>query len=52
MVYLVIPTPQFIEDIDYYKRKKKYRKIDDDVSLIVKELENGNLIGDEIQNLH
>ncbi|MFM9276689.1 type II toxin-antitoxin system RelE/ParE family toxin [Paenibacillus jiagnxiensis] len=51
MFFTVIPTPVFIKDIEYYKKKKKYRKIEDDVSEIVSELESGNLIGDEITGL-
>ncbi len=51
MFYQVIPTPKFLEDVDFYKRKKRYTKIDDDVSRIVTELESGNLLGDEITNL-
>lgn len=51
MIYHVTPTPKFLEDIDYYKRKKHYKKIDDDVSDIVRNLENGNLLGDIITEL-
>lgn len=50
--YNVIPTSRFIEDIEYYKKKKRYRKIDDDVTEIVNELTIGNLIGDAIADLH
>jgi mRNA-degrading endonuclease RelE of RelBE toxin-antitoxin system len=48
MVFNVIPTPVFLNDVAYYKKKKKYLHIDDDVSKVVSELENGNFIGDEI----
>ncbi|MFZ3102419.1 MAG: hypothetical protein WA131_07610 [Desulfitobacteriaceae bacterium] len=51
MFYQVIPTPRFLEVVDYYKRKKRYFKIDDDISRIVVNLENGNLLGDEITDL-
>ncbi|MCI3922473.1 type II toxin-antitoxin system RelE/ParE family toxin [Paenibacillus sp. TRM 82003] len=51
MTYNVVPTDVFLSDIDYYKRKKKYKNIDDDVSDIVKELEKGNFLGDEITGL-
>jgi len=51
MTYEIIPTPVFLKDIEYYKRKKRYRKIDDDVSEIVRELETGNFVGDEINDL-
>ncbi|WP_425800810.1 hypothetical protein ACHOLT_11705 [Desulfitobacterium sp. Sab5] len=51
MDYNVTPTPKFLEDVDYYKHKKHYKKIDDDVSDIVKNLEKGNLLGDIITEL-
>lgn len=51
MTYNITPTPKFLEDIDYYKRKKHYNKIDDDISEIVTDLEKGNLLGDVITEL-
>ncbi|TBL71410.1 hypothetical protein [Paenibacillus thalictri] len=51
MLYNVIPTPVFLRDIEYYKIKKKYRHIDDDVSKVVSEIQSGNFIGDEITGL-
>ncbi|MGZ4113349.1 MAG: hypothetical protein ACXVP5_13000 [Tumebacillaceae bacterium] len=44
-------TPRFEKDVLFYKRKKRYIKIDDDINSLVEELENGNLLGDELQGL-
>ena len=52
MKYNILITPQFKKDIKYYKRKKKYLKIVDDIDTVIKELEIGNFLGDEIPNLH
>ncbi len=52
MKYNILITPQFKKDIKYYKRKKKYLKVVDDIETVIKELENGNFLGDEIPNLH
>lgn len=38
-------------DIEYYVRKKKYKKIFDDLEPVLDELEKGNLVGDKIENL-
>jgi len=51
LTYEVIITNQFEEDIKYYKRKKKFTHIEDDLDKIISELERGNLLGDEIKGL-
>lgn len=51
LIYEVYPTPQFIKDVKYYKKKKKFKHVDDDIDAVVKEIENGNLIGDEISGI-
>jgi mRNA-degrading endonuclease RelE of RelBE toxin-antitoxin system len=51
MKYEVIPTSRFEEDVWYYLKKKKFKSILNDVDEVVKELENGNLIGDSIPGL-
>ena len=40
------------EDIDYYIRRKKYRKIVDDIASILPDLEAGNLIGDRLSGFN
>lgn len=40
------------EDIDYYIRKKKYRKIIDDIASILPDLEAGNLVGDRLEGFN
>ncbi|MBQ7630511.1 MAG: hypothetical protein IJS81_09920 [Selenomonadaceae bacterium] len=47
----VISTPKFKDDIKYYMKKKRYLKINDDVSTVTDELENGNLVGDKLEDL-
>lgn len=38
-------------DIEYYVRKKKYRKIFDDLEPVLEELEKGKLVGDKLESL-
>lgn len=47
----VILTRQFKDDIKFYKRRKKYLKIDADVQPIVEELHAGNIVGDKLEGL-
>lgn len=49
MPFIIITTPRFERDLRHYRRK--YRKVERDVDAIVTELAQGNLIGDEIQDL-
>ncbi|MDT3427490.1 mRNA-degrading endonuclease RelE of RelBE toxin-antitoxin system [Paenibacillus forsythiae] len=51
MSFDVIATEQFEKDIKYYKRKKKFIHIEDDINPIIEELERGNFLGDELQGL-
>ena len=51
MEYQVITTEQFYKDIKYYKRKKKYQHIDEDIDEIIKQLEKGNFLGNEVPDL-
>lgn len=48
----VVSTPKFEADVEFYKRKKKYRKIDIDLEPVLIELENGNLVGDRLEDLN
>lgn len=47
----IILTRQFKDDIKFYKRKKKYLKIDADVKPVIKELAAGNFIGTKLEGL-
>lgn len=47
----IILTRQFKDDIKFYKRRKKYLKIDADVQPAIEELKAGNLIGDKLEGL-
>lgn len=52
MCYEVIPTKKFNDDIKFYIKKRKYTKIMDDISDTLIKLEEGELVGDEIDNLN
>lgn len=47
----IILTRQFKDDIKFYKRRKKYLKIDADIKPAIKELRTGNFIGDKLEGL-
>ena len=51
MSYDIIPTPKFEEDVKFYRRKRKYFHIDDDIDNVVIELEKGNLLGDSLTDI-
>lgn len=51
MQFEVIPTPKFQEDIKYYLKKRLFKHITEDVNLVIFEIKNGNLVGDEIPDL-
>ncbi|MBQ3725935.1 MAG: hypothetical protein IJR52_10855 [Selenomonadaceae bacterium] len=48
----IIPTKYFKNDVKFYVRKKKFLKIDADVKTVTDELEQGNLVGDKLDNLN
>lgn len=50
-MYKVIPTKHFGDNVEYYIKKKRFVHIAEDIKVVVDELEQGNLIGDEIPNL-
>ena len=41
----VIPTRNFNDNVEYYLRKKKYKKIYSDIKNVTDKLEKDNLIG-------
>ena len=41
----------FTSDVNYYRKKKRYTKINDDIKSVTNELKAGNLVGDKLQNL-
>ncbi len=47
-MYIIIPTEKFKSDIEYYENKKRFKHIEEDIGIVVKDLVTGNLIGDEI----
>lgn len=51
MCYEIIQTKKFQDDLIYYIRKKKFKHIDDDLDEIITDLEKGNLVGDNIDDI-
>lgn len=49
--YNIMVTEKFKKDFKYYVKKKNYYKLKDDMDTMVKELEEGNLVGNEIPGL-
>lgn len=47
----VKPTEYFEDNVAFYIRKKKYKKITADIKTVTDELEAGNLIGDRLTDL-
>ena len=46
-MFTIIPTERFKSDIEYYETKKKFKHIDEDIGIVVKDLVTGNLVGTE-----
>lgn len=44
-------SKKFDADIDYYIRKKKYKKILDDIESVLPDLEAGNLVGVKLEDI-
>ena len=50
MKYQVMITPRFEKDIKAYK--KRFPKIDEDMDEVINQLEKGNFLGDQINEVH
>ena len=48
----IIWTDYFLANIDFYQRKKKYKKILDDLDPVVDELKKSNFIGDRLSGFN
>jgi len=48
----IIPTRNFNDNVEFYLRKKKYKKIYSDIKTVTDELEKGNLVGDRLEGLN
>lgn len=48
----IIPTRNFNDNVEYYLRKKKYKKIFSDIKTVTDELERGNLVGVRLEDIH
>ena len=49
---IIIPTRNFNDNVEFYLRKKKYKKIYSDIKTVTDELEQGNLVGVRLEGLH
>jgi mRNA-degrading endonuclease RelE of RelBE toxin-antitoxin system len=49
--YTVEFTKRFEQDVAFYRKKKKYYHIEDDIAPIIESLEKGELVGDEIPGI-
>jgi mRNA-degrading endonuclease RelE of RelBE toxin-antitoxin system len=49
--YEVIPTDRFDDDVRFYYKKRKYRKIESDLEPVLAKLEEGSFLGNEISGL-
>ena len=52
MVYEIIPTPKFDEDVKFYFKKRRFRHIDDDLDVVIDKLIDGDLVGDAITDVN
>lgn len=50
-MYEIIYTPKFEKDFEFYYKKRKYKHIADDIKDIISNLEKGNLVGDELEDI-
>lgn len=48
----IIPTKHFKDDVEFYIRKKKFLKINADIRTVTIELEQGNFVGNRLENLN
>ena len=48
----IVSTPNFDNELKFYYRKRKYRKIKEDLAPIFKNLENGNFVGNRLKDLN
>ena len=48
----IVSTPNFDDELKFYYRKRKYRKIREDLQPVLENLENGNLIGNRLKGLN
>lgn len=48
----IIWTDYFLANIDFYQRKKKYKKILDDLDPVIEELKKSNFLGDRLSGFN
>jgi len=47
----IIITPDFEDSVKFYRNKKHYKNIEDDIAPVVEQIKAGDFVGDEIPNL-
>ena len=48
----IVSTPNFDDELKFYYRKRKYRKIREDLAPVLKNLEDGNFVGNKLEGLN
>jgi len=48
----IVSTPNFDNELKFYYRKRKYRKIRDDLQPVLENLEKGNFVGNRLKDLN
>lgn len=47
----IVWSDHFDDDVKYYFRKKKFKRILEDINSVLTELENGTLVGDRLEGI-
>ena len=47
----IVATKYFKADVKFYLKKRKFSKINDDIDTVTAELEQGNLVGNRLEDL-
>ena len=48
----IVRSKHFEDDVKYYTKKKKFKKLVEDLRNVLSELENGNLVGDKLSGFN
>ena len=49
---IIVLTKHFVDDVTYYVKRKKYLKIETDISKVTDELLKGNFVGNKLEGLN
>ena len=48
----IVATKYFKADVKFYLKKRRFSKINDDIDTVTVELEQGNLLGDRLEDIN